>query len=340
MNFYKTFIKPLLFKFQPEKAHKLIFNFLKIPGVNFLLKIFFKFESEKLAFSKSNFNVKNPIGLAAGLDKDGEVINQLGNIGFGFVEIGTVTPIGQPGNPTPRLFRLKKDEALINRMGFNNEGAEAMLKRLKKLKPNTTVGINLGKNKTTPLEMAFLDYLKSFELLFEYGDYFVVNVSSPNTPNLRELQNKSFLTKILNEIQKVNFSKPNPKPLFLKIAPDLTYEQIDEIIKIIKIEKLTGIIATNTTIDRSNLKISDTEINNYGAGGLSGEPLAQKSTEIIRYIKSKIDDTIILIGVGGISSVKDVKEKLEAGADVVQIYTSFIYEGPGVIKKIKKQLLN
>ena len=333
MNFYKFIIKPILFKFQPEKAHSIIFFLLKLPGSNFLLKLLFKFESNKLHFSKSNFKVKNPIGLAAGLDKDGELIEQLANIGFGFIEIGTVTPLEQSGNPKPRLFRLKKDKALINRMGFNNFGAEAMLEKLKKTKTKASIGINLGKNKNTPLDSAYLDYTKSFELLFDYADYFVVNVSSPNTPNLRELQNKQFLSKILRELQIINSNKKTPKPLFLKIAPDLSLNQIDEIIDVVTQHKLTGIIATNTTIDRSNLKISDIEINNYGAGGLSGKPLTQKSNEIIKYIKSKVDDTIIIIGVGGISTVRDVEEKKNAGGDIIQVYTSFISEGPGIVKR-------
>ncbi|MBN2893132.1 MAG: quinone-dependent dihydroorotate dehydrogenase [Bacteroidales bacterium] len=339
MNIYKFFIKPLLFKMQPEKAHKVIFNFLKLPGSNFFLKLLFKFESKTLHFEKSNFKVNNPIGLAAGLDKDGEVINQLGNIGFGFVEIGTVTPLAQPGNPKPRLFRLVKDQALINRMGFNNNGAASMVEKLKKIKPNTTIGINLGKNKITPLEDAHNDYVKSFELLFDFGDYFVVNVSSPNTPNLRQLQDKEFLRKILKELQQINLSKPNQKPLFIKIAPDLSHQQIDEIIEIVVEEKLTGIIATNTTIERKNLSLTKQEIENYGSGGLSGKPLKEKSTEIIRYIKSKINDSIVLIGVGGIFDIKDIEEMLSAGADVVQIYTSFIYEGPGVVKKLKKAMI-
>ncbi len=339
MNFYKTFLKPLLFQFKPEKAHGIIFGLLKIPGVSFMLKTFYKYENEKLRFSKNNFSVKSPVGLAAGLDKDGEVVNQLGNLGFGFVEIGTVTPVGQPGNPKPRAFRLKKDKALINRMGFNNKGAEAMKKRLSKISPNTTVGINLGKNKVTPLANAHLDYVKSFKMLFDYGDYFVVNVSSPNTPNLRKLQDKDFLEKILLSLQEINQKKQTPKPLFLKIAPDLTFEQIDEIIEIVKSTKLTGIIATNTTIARTGLSIPQTEVEQYGAGGLSGQPLKDKSTEIIKYIKSKIDDTLILIGVGGISSIDDVEEKLKAGADIVQIYTSFIYEGPGIVKKLNKKLV-
>ncbi len=338
MNFYKTILKPLLFRLQPEKAHNLIFKLLKIPGTNLVLKLFFNYKSEKLQFSKNNFTVKNPIGLAAGLDKDGEVIKQLGNIGFGFVEIGTVTPMAQPGNDKPRLFRLIKDKALINRMGFNNNGAEAMLRKLKKLNKNTTIGVNLGKNKVTPLKDAHKDYTKSFELLFDYGDYFVVNVSSPNTPNLRQLQDKSFLTQILKELQQINNSKTNPKPLFLKIAPDLSFEQIDEIIEIVQQENLTGIIATNTTISRENISISKEDIKKIGAGGLSGKPLTRKSTEIIKYIKSKIKDEIVIIGVGGISNINDVKEKLNAGADVVQIYTSFIYEGPGIVKKLNKEL--
>ncbi len=340
MNLYKTFIKPVLFLFTPETAHKIVFTLLKIPGANFFLKIFYKTENNILEFRKNNFFVSNKIGLAAGLDKDGEVVNQLGNIGFGFVEIGTVTPLAQPGNPKPRLFRLKKDNALINRMGFNNKGAEKMKETLKKIKnKNTTIGINLGKNKITPIDNAYLDYKKSFEILFDYADYFAINVSSPNTPNLRELQDKKHLSKILEEIQKINLSKKTPKPVFLKIAPDLTFQQIDEIIKIVKDTKINGLIATNTTIERTNLKIDSEQITKYGNGGLSGNPLKNKSTEIIKYIKSKISDDIILIGVGGISSLEDVEEKIQAGADLVQLYTSFIYEGPGVVKKLKKQMI-
>lgn len=334
--FYKKIIRPLLFNFEPEIAHNLTFKLLKIPGTTLFLKILNNPRKFNEEFSKNGFKVKNRIGLAAGLDKDADVVKQLDAMGFGFVEIGTVTPRPQPGNPAPRLFRLKKNNALINRMGFNNAGAIQMMKKLVNKKYSTSIGINLGKNKTTPLEKAFEDYKKSFDLLYNVGDYFVINVSSPNTPNLRQLQNKDFLQKILSEVQLINSSKPIQKPLFLKIAPDLTYEQIDEIIQLVQQNNLTGIIATNTTISRDNLEYSKTHINNIGAGGLSGLPLKEKSTEIIRYIKSKAPENIVIIGVGGIFSVEDAVEKIKAGADVVQIYTSFIYEGPKFVKILKK----
>ncbi|MBN2662843.1 MAG: quinone-dependent dihydroorotate dehydrogenase [Bacteroidales bacterium] len=337
--FYKKIIRPLLFSFNPEIAHSITFALIKFPGINFILKKLYNIENEKLIFSKNNFNVKNRIGLAAGLDKDAEAVKQFASIGFGFVEIGTVTPLPQPGNNKPRLFRLKKNNALINRMGFNNLGAENMKKKLLNKKFNTLVGINLGKNKITPLPQAYSDYVKSFELLFNEGDYFVINVSSPNTPNLRQLQDKEFLNKILAETQKINQSKPKPKPLFLKIAPDLSYKQIDEIIQLIDYHNLSGIIATNTTISRQSLDYSESFINEIGAGGLSGKPLKEKSTEIIRYIKSKSSKDLIIIGVGGIFSFEDVVEKIEAGADLIQIYTSFIYEGPAIVQRINKQLI-
>ncbi len=336
---YKKIIKKILFKFTPEKAHNITFKLLKLPFVNFFLKILFSYQSQYLKFNKKNLKTSNPIGLAAGLDKEGELIKQFGNIGFGFVEIGTVTPKAQPGNPKPRLFRLIKDSALINRMGFNNNGAYEMKNNLKRIKnkKNTTIGINIGKNKNTSLEEAHNDYLKSFKILFNYADYFAINVSSPNTPNLRELQEKKYLEKIFSVIQIENNKYKYPKPLFIKIAPDLKFYQIDEIIDLINKYKLTGIIATNTTIERNNLLTNKKYIEQIGDGGLSGKPLKNKSTEIIKYINSKSKD-IIIIGVGGIFSFNDVKEKIEAGADLIQIYTSFIYEGPALVKKIKKQL--
>ncbi len=339
MKIYKNIIRKFLFKFQPETAHKITFTLLKLPLANLGLKLFYSFKSDKLEFNRNNFSVSNRIGLAAGLDKDAEVVKQLTSIGFGFIEVGTVTPLPQPGNPTPRLFRLPKNNALINRMGFNNNGIVEMQKKLRKNKSSATIGINLGKNKATPLDEAYTDYTKGFNQLYEYGDYFVINVSSPNTPNLRELQEKSFLDKILFEVQRENIQKTKFKPVFLKIAPDLTFSQIDEIIELVIKHKLAGIIATNTTIERKKLNYSETHINNIGAGGLSGKPMKQKSTEIIKYIKSKTGEKLIIIGVGGISSCKDAIEKLKAGADVIQIYTSFIYEGPAIVKRIKKCLL-
>jgi len=336
--FYKKIIRSILFTFKPEVAHNLTFSLLKTPGVNLMLKTFLSSKSQSQSFSKNNFSVSNRIGLAAGLDKDAQAVKQLASIGFGFVEVGTVTPRPQPGNPKPRLFRLKKNNALINRMGFNNAGAEAMKNKLQNKDFETTVGINLGKNKTTPLDEAHTDYMKSFELLFDVGDYFVINVSSPNTPNLRELQDKKFLHKILLELQQINNSKSKPKPLFLKIAPDLSFEQIDEIIELIITHKLTGIVATNTTISRDNINYTKDFIEEIGAGGLSGQPLKEKSTQIIKYIKENSPSEMVIIGVGGISSFEDVVEMIEVGADVIQIYTSFIYEGPAIVKDFRIKL--
>lgn len=282
----------------------------------------------------------NPVGLAAGLDKGAEVIDEMGRVGFGFVEIGTITPKPQPGNDLPRLFRLVKDEALINRMGFNNVGAEVAAQRLKRRKSKVIVGANIGKNKVTANEDAIRDYEYCFTTLFDYADYFVVNVSSPNTPGLRALQDKDSLAAILNSLQAINQSKPAQKPILLKIAPDLTNEQIDDVIGVVQQTKISGIIATNTTISRDGLSYTQTEIDNYGAGGLSGKPLTKRATEVIRYIKSKTQQQpITVIGVGGIMTVADALEKLEAGADLIQLYTGFIYKGPQLIADINRALI-
>jgi dihydroorotate dehydrogenase len=262
----------------------------------------------------------------------------MGALGFGFVEIGTVTPLAQPGNPLPRMFRLPKDQALINRMGFNNDGAVAVLARLKKLKGKVIVGGNIGKNKNTPNEKAVDDYLKCFEQLFEFVDYFVINVSSPNTPGLRELQEKEPLKRILSELMDRNRLMPTPKPVLLKIAPDLTESQLDDILEIVSETGLNGIIATNTTISRENLDTEVSKIKSIGAGGLSGKPLKDRSTEIIRYLHQKSGGKIPLVGVGGIHSAEDAAEKLNAGASLVQLYTGFIYEGPALISKINRFL--
>jgi dihydroorotate dehydrogenase len=262
------------------------------------------------------------------------------NLGFGFIELGTVTPKGQIGNPQPRLFRLPTDNALINRMGFNNEGVEKLVERLKNQPhSNVIIGGNIGKNKITPNEEAQEDYFKCFEALFPYVDYFVVNVSSPNTPNLRALQDKAPLSALLNGLQALNKQKDKPKPILLKIAPDLTDGQLDDILEIVDATQITGVIATNTTIDRTGLNTSEKEVDAIGAGGLSGAPLRRRSTEVIRYLYEKSNQKLIIIGVGGINSPEDAIEKLKAGAALVQIYTGLIYEGPGLIKKIKKALL-
>ena len=297
---------------------------------------------EKLAKEVAGIKFPNPIGLAAGFDKNAMWIPILAKLGFGHIEIGTVTPKPQPGNPKPRLFRLLKDKALVNRMGFNNDGADviaARLKALDKSKINAVIGGNIGKNKVTPNEEAVNDYLICFEKLFDYVDYFVVNVSSPNTPGLRELQEKESLSGILSAIQKANKTKTSPKPVFLKISPDLHYDQIDEIIEVVKETGLTGIIATNTTISREELKTDLLNVEKAGDGGLSGAPLAMKSQGILWYLRSKCPKDMILISSGGIIHAHQAKKRLNDGADLVQIYTGFIYEGPGLNKRIKKLLL-
>ncbi len=334
---YKLLIRPSLFLFAPETAHKITFILLsilsKIPFIHKILK------------SKNNNPVDlfgitfpNAIGLAAGLDKDAQAFDMLGTLGFGFVEIGTVTPKAQPGNPAPRLFRLKKNNALINRMGFNNKGVDYTVRKLQNKKTNVIIGGNIGKNKITPNAEAVSDYLISFEKLFDYVDYFAINVSSPNTPNLRELQDKEPLKNLLVQIMNANNNKKNPKPILLKIAPDLTTQQIDDIIEIFYETKISGIIAANTTISRENISYSDKEIEDFGNGGLSGEPVKDKSTEIIKYISQKTNNEIPIIGVGGIMNAQNAIDKLNAGASLVQIYTGFIYEGPKLIKEINKKL--
>ena len=341
---YKFIIRPFLFLLSPETAHNLTFKLLRctlrIPGMKAFFKQMFVYEHPSLEREVFGLKFKNPVGLAAGLDKEARLVDELACLGFGFVEIGTVTPKGQPGNPLPRLFRLPQDKGLINRMGFNNEGAEMAAKRLKRRKSNILIGGNIGKNKVTPNEMADADYEKAFELLYDVVDYFVINVSSPNTPNLRALQEKEPLKKLLLNIQQLNQQKPVKKPMLLKIAPDLTNQQLDDVIEIVQGAGVDGIIATNTTIDRSNLVTSGSTIEAIGAGGLSGKPLRERSTAVIRYIHQHSKGAFPIIGVGGIHSPEDALEKLEAGATLVQLYTGFIYEGPGIIKKINKAILD
>lgn len=340
---YKYLLKPLLFKQDPEKAHYFTFDLLKLGLGNDLGKAISKgllnFEHPKLERKLFGLTFKNPVGLAAGLDKDAKAYNELAALGFGFIEIGTLTPKPQPGNDKPRLFRLPNDAAIINRMGFNNEGVDAAVLRLKKRKTKAIIGGNIGKNKVTPNEDAIKDYEYCFNALFDVVDYFVVNVSSPNTPNLRELQDKKPLTDLLNHLQDINRSKPARKPLLLKIAPDLTDSQLDDIIDIVKATKIDGIVATNTTIAREPLSYSKAHIESIGMGGLSGKPLTKRSTEVIAYLKQKSNNAFPVIGVGGIHSPEDAIEKLKAGADLVQLYTGFIYEGPGLIKRINKAII-
>jgi dihydroorotate dehydrogenase len=277
----------------------------------------------------------NPVGLAAGFDKNAVLFKELSNFGFGFIEIGTLTPKGQEGNPKKRLFRLKEDAAIINRMGFNNDGVDEAVKRLKKNK-NILIGGNIGKNKVTPNENAVDDYVYCFQSLFDYVDYFVVNVSSPNTPNLRALQDKEPLTHLLSTLNSLNHKKSSPKPILLKIAPDLTHSQLDDIIEIVVATKIDGVIATNTTLNREGLQSG----NKSEAGGLSGKPLGERSTEVIRYLADQSKKAFPIIGVGGIHSAEDAVEKLNAGASLVQLYTGFVYEGPAVVKRINKLLLS
>ncbi|CAM4233521.1 quinone-dependent dihydroorotate dehydrogenase [Gillisia hiemivivida] len=336
---YKSLIRPLLFNFDPEKVHYFTFDALKflfkIPGVSMLLKNKFQMNDPRLERKVFGLTFKNPVGLAAGFDKNAVLYKELDQLGFGFVEIGTVTPKGQPGNDKTRLFRLKEDSAIINRMGFNNEGVEAAVKRLKTNK-NVLIGGNIGKNKITPNEEAVSDYKICFEALFNYVDYFVVNVSSPNTPNLRALQDKEPLTALLNTLQQLNLSKPKPKPILLKIAPDLSDDQLLDIIEIVSVTGIAGVIATNTTISRDKLQSK----NKIEMGGLSGKPLKHRSTEVIRFLSEKSNKAFPIIGVGGIHSAEDALEKLEAGASLIQLYTGFIYEGPGLIKEINKAILS
>ncbi len=336
-------IRPLFFLIEPEKIHHMVFSILKIkskiPGFNGLLKLLYQKKSPRLERNILGLTFSNPVGLAAGFDKDARLIDELSCFGFGFIEIGTLTPRPQLGNDKPRLFRLPKDKALINRMGFNNNGVSKAVEKLKNRKSRVIVGGNIGKNKMTPLEKAFDDYAYCYEQLYEHVDYFVINVSSPNTPGLRDLQEKEPLRKLLFSIKELNAAKPKPKPILLKIAPDLSTLQLDDIIKIVKETETDGIIATNTTISRAHLKTPDERLKQIGAGGLSGQPLTNRSTEVIQYLREKLGAGYPLIAVGGIMSPQDAQEKLNAGADLVQIYTGFIYEGPSLIKRINKRIL-
>jgi dihydroorotate dehydrogenase len=333
------FLKLLLFKLNPEKAHHLTFFLFRIPGVSYILGKIYATNKPSLKKEIFGLGFKNPVGIAAGLDKNAIAFNEFGEMGFGFIEIGTVTPKPQAGNELPRLFRLTKDEALINRMGFNNDGLVAIAERLKHRKDKCVIiGGNIGKNKTTPNEEAVNDYLICFNGLFDVVDYFVVNVSSPNTPNLRALQEKEPLLKILSTLQDVNHKKPNPKPILLKIAPDLSNEQLNDIIDIVSQTKISGIIATNTTVSRNGLSYEQKEIENFGMGGLSGKPLKNRSTEVIRYLKQNSNNAFPVIGVGGIHSADDAIEKIQAGADLIQLYTGFIYHGPQLLKDINNRI--
>lgn len=341
---YRFIIRPILFLFDPEKVHYFSFSairfFSKI-GFSVFFKSLYLVEDKRLERELFGLKFKNPVGLAAGFDKNAVLYNELSNFGFGFIEIGTLTPKPQDGNPKSRLFRLKADKAIINRMGFNNKGVFEAAEQLKK-EHKVLIGGNIGKNKVTPNDKAVKDYLICFDVLFPHVDYFVVNVSSPNTPGLRELQDKEPLTALLLELKRENEKCPKRnggkgKPILLKIAPDLTNNQLLDIITIVKDTKIDGVIATNTTISRENLK-SDLYLQEEG-GGLSGKPLTNRSTEVIRFLAEKSNKAFPIIGVGGIHSAEDALEKLEAGADLIQLWTGFVYEGPALVKKINKAIL-
>ena len=337
---YKGLIRPLLFKMYAENVHQLIKTTLKfsfaIPGVKYMVSAFYKVEHPSLERELFGLKFKNPVGIAAGFDKNAEMYNEMAAFGFGHIEIGTVTPVGQAGNPKPRIFRLVPDQGMINRMGFNNGGIETAVKNLKKRNSDVIIGGNLGKNTSTLNALAVQDYLKVFDGLYNYVDYFVVNVSCPNVTDLCELQDQAFLEEILFAVQRANQKKTSPKPVLLKVAPDLNEAQLDEVIEIVAKTKIDGVIATNTTVTRDDLK-SDWQ--SKGNGGLSGAPLKNKSTEVIRYLATKSKKAFPIIGVGGIFKAKDALEKLEAGADLVQVYTGFVYEGPGIAKRINKAIL-
>lgn len=338
-------IKPIFFQFDPEKVHHFVVKRLNwfhqhFPLGKTILRSSFDIHIKGLEREVFGIKFKNPVGLAAGFDKNGEYIEALSDLWFGFIEVGTVTPLPQPGNDLPRMFRLPKDSALINRMGFNNKGVDTLAERLRVLKAKDktiVIGGNIGKNKNTPNEDAVSDYVKCFDRLFDVVDYFVVNVSSPNTPGLRALQEKEPLTGLLNTLQQRNHKKGISRPILLKIAPDLSNEQLDDIVEIVLTTGIAGVIATNTTVDRNGLY---TDAGLAGeAGGLSGKPLTRRSTEVIRYLSDRSNKAFPIIGVGGIHSARDARDKLEAGASLVQLYTGFIYEGPGIVKKICKALV-
>lgn len=335
---YKLLIRPILFCFDPEKVHYFTFSLIrrlaKIPGFSLLFRALYEVKDSRLETEVFGLKFKNPVGLAAGFDKNAVLYKELSDFGFGFIEIGTITPKAQDGNPKKRLFRLKEDSAIINRMGFNNGGVDEAVLRLKQ-NNGVLIGGNIGKNKVTPNEEATSDYEICFEALFDYVDYFVVNVSSPNTPNLRALQDKEPLTELLQTLQNKNLAKPKQKPILLKIAPDLTDEQLLDIIDIINDTKIAGVIATNTTLSRKGIHSE----NKIETGGLSGKPLTKRSTEVIRFLSEKSNKSFPIIGVGGIHTAEDAIEKLEAGASLVQLYTGFIYEGPALVKAINKAIL-
>jgi dihydroorotate dehydrogenase len=340
---YKLFIRRFLFLFDPEKIHYFTFSLIrflcKVPFFSAIFRAMYLIEDKRLERNLFGITFKNPVGLAAGFDKNAVLYNELANFGFGFIEIGTVTPKGQEGNPKKRLFRLKDDQGIINRMGFNNDGLETAIVQLKKNKGKLIIGGNIGKNTQTSPQNYTNDYEECFKGLHPYVDYFVLNVSCPNVGSHEKLNDKEYLLELILAIQNLNLLEPTQKPILLKIAPDLNNNQLDEIIEIVAETKIDGIIASNTSTSRSGLKASKKHLQEIGNGGLSGLPIKEKSTRVIKYLKDTSNKAFPIIGVGGIHSAKDALEKIEAGADLVQIYTGFIYEGPGLIKQINKALL-
>ncbi|MCI2228008.1 quinone-dependent dihydroorotate dehydrogenase [Polaribacter sp. MSW13] len=341
---YKIIIRPILFLFDPEKVHYFTFSFIrflsKIPFITSIFRSLYLVNDKKLERKLFGITFKNPVGLAAGFDKNAVLYNELANFGFGFIEIGTVTPKGQVGNPKKRLFRLKKDEGIINRMGFNNDGIEAAINNLKKNKGKVIIGGNLGKNTTTKIENYTKDYCEVFTALHSYVDYFVLNVSCPNVGSHAKLNDKDYLIELISAVQKLNNKEEKQKPILLKIAPDLNNLQLDEIIELVAETKIDGVIASNTSTNRDNLKTSKERLQEIGNGGVSGQPIKKQSTKVIKYLADNSNKSFPIIGVGGIHSAEDALEKLNAGADLVQIYTGFIYEGPSLVKKINKAILH
>ncbi|WP_299679087.1 quinone-dependent dihydroorotate dehydrogenase [uncultured Tenacibaculum sp.] len=340
---YKSIIRPIFFLFDPEKIHHFTFSLVKvmskIPFVSSIFRGLYQVNDKRLERNLFGLTFKNPVGLAAGFDKNAVLYNELANFGFGFIEIGTVTPKGQVGNPKQRLFRLKDDKGIINRMGFNNEGLSAAISQLKKNKGKVIIGGNIGKNTATKPENYTEDYTVCFEELHPYVDYFVLNVSCPNVSSHAKLEDAAYLKELITEVQKINSSKEKQKPILLKIAPDLNNNQLDEIIDLVAETKIDGVIASNTSVDRTGLKASEERLKEIGNGGLSGQPIKSKSTRVIKYLADNSNKAFPIVGVGGIHSEKDALEKIEAGADLVQIYTGFIYEGPLLIKRINKAIL-
>lgn len=340
---YKSIIRPFFFLFDPEKIHHFTFSLIKflstIPGVSVIFRSLFQVNDRKLERELFGLTFKNPVGLAAGFDKNAVLYNELANFGFGFVEIGTVTPKAQPGNPKKRIFRLKDDQGLINRMGFNNNGLQSAIEKLKENKGKIIIGGNIGKNTATMPDAYTNDYSECFTALHPFVDYFVLNVSCPNVGSHAKLTDKSYLVELISKMQELNKQFEVQKPILLKIAPDLNDIQLDEIIEIVAETKIEGVIASNTSVNREGLKASETQLENIGNGGLSGLPIKNRSTNVIKYLAGKSNKAFPIIGVGGIHSADDALEKLNAGADLVQIYTGFIYEGPGLVKKINKAIL-